>query len=203
MSNPALWEQRYSEAGYAYGVEPNAFLVDQAWRLHPGMSALAVGDGEGRNGVWLAQQGLNVLAVDQSCTGLQKAEALARSRGVSIRTECADLGQWSWPEGDQDVVVSIFVHFAPQLRPRMHRAMLQALKPGGLLIMEAFHVDQLCYRSGGPPVGEMLYTAEMLREDFAGGNILELTQTAAELDEGRYHHGTAAVLRLILQRPSS
>ncbi len=200
MSND-FWDTRYREPGYAYGTEPNAFLVSKAHLFRPGMSALAVADGEGRNGVWLAGRGLDVLSVDASEVGLRKTRELAASRGVAIRTAQADLGRWAWPSAAFDVVVSIFAHFPPELRPRLHQAMLVALKPGGLVILEAFTPEQLNYPSGGPRVQEMLYSAGMLRADFAAGEVLELTETLTALAEGKYHSGPAAVVRLVVRRP--
>jgi SAM-dependent methyltransferase len=196
-----FWNSRYAEPGYAYGTEPNAFLVAQKKYLRPGGKALAVADGEGRNGVWLAQQGLDVLSVDTSEAGLEKARELAADRGVRLRTEQADLTTWTWPEARYDLVAAIFIHFPPEVRARMHRAMFQALKPGGMLILEAFTPEQLQYRSGGPPLVEMLYTADMLRIDFAGGEILRIEGLVTELAEGKYHRGPAAVVRLQLRRP--
>ena len=180
-----FWNSRFAEPGYAYGTEPNAFLVSQKHYLKPGLKALAVGDGEGRNGVWLAQQGLDVLSVDGSEMGLRKAQELAKSRGVSMRTELADLTTWKWPENEFDLVVAIFIHFPPEFRARMHAKMLQALKPGGVLIMEAFTPKQLEYKTGGPPVREMLYTVEMVREEFREGEILRLQQILTDLMKGR------------------
>jgi SAM-dependent methyltransferase len=196
-----FWNSRYAESGYAYGTEPNAFLAAQKKYFKPGGKALAVADGEGRNGVWLAQQGLDVLSVDASEAGLEKARELAADRGVRLRTERADLATWTWPEAQYDLVAAIFIQFYPEVRARMHRAMFQALKPGGVLILEAFTPEQLQYRSGGPPVVEMLYTADMLRIDFAGGEILGIEGLVTELAEGKYHRGPAAVVRLLLRRP--
>jgi len=197
-----FWNSRFSEPGYAYGTEPNAFLVSQKHYLTPGLKALAVGDGEGRNGVWLAQQGLDVLSVDGSTVGLRKAQELAKNRSVSIRTELADLTKWKWPENEFDIVVAIFIHFPPETRERMHEKMLRALKPGGVLIMEAFTPEQLEYKTGGPPVREMLYTVEMMRDEFSKGEILLLQQMLADLHEGPYHRGTASVIRLVVKRKS-
>ncbi len=196
-----FWEARYAEDGYAYGTEPNEFLVSQAHRLRPGMRALAVGDGEGRNGVWLARQGLEVLSVDYSAEGLAKARRLAARHGVTLRTEQADLTTWAWPRDAYDLVACIFVHFPPADRPRMHRAMLQALAPGGLVILTAYHKEQLAYGTGGPPVEEMLYTEDMLREDFAAAELLHLEHATVELHEGKYHDGISSVLRLVARRP--
>lgn len=198
-----FWNARFSEPGFAYGTEPNAFLASQKQNLKPGLKALAVADGEGRNGVWLAQQGLDVLSVDGSEVGLRKAQELATSRGVSIRTELAELTGWKWSAQEFDLVVAIFIHFMPEFRPRMHASMLRALKPGGVLIMEAFTPKQLEYKTGGPPVKEMLYTADMLREEFKAGEILQLEEILTGLNEGPYHRGTAAVVRLIVKRPDA
>ena len=198
-----FWNSRYAESGYAYGTEPNAFLVSQRKYIKPGGQALAVADGEGRNGGWLAQQGLDVLSVDASEVGLRKARDLAEDRGVTIRTEKADLVVWQWPVQKFDIVASIYAHFPPEVRPRLHRCMFEALKPGGILLLEAFTPEQLHYKSGGPPVVSMLYTADMLRFDFAGAEILLLEETVAELVEGKYHCGPGAVVRLVVRRPGN
>jgi 2-polyprenyl-3-methyl-5-hydroxy-6-metoxy-1,4-benzoquinol methylase len=195
-----FWNARYAEPGYAYGTAPNAFLASQARLLQPRTRALAVADGEGRNGVWLAEQGLDVLSVDASDVGLRKAQTLAAERQVALRTDVVNLFDWAWPEARFDVVVAIFAHFPPGERARMHASMLQALKPGGLLILEAFTPQQLQYQSGGPRAPEMLYTADMLRSDFAGAAIEELAETVTDLDEGPFHRGRAAVVRLLARR---
>lgn len=201
MSNTDFWNARYAEPGFAYGTEPNAFLVSQKQYFKPGMKALAVADGEGRNGVWLAEQGLDVLSVDASEVGLRKTRELATERGVVVRTEQADLAAWSWPVAGFDVVISIYAHFPPPVRPRLHRAMFNALKPGGVLLLEAFTPEQLKYKSGGPPVVEMLYSPEMLRADFDGASPLLLEEAVTDLAEGKYHRGPASVVRLVLRRP--
>ena len=199
-----FWNDRYEKSDFAYGTEPNAFLASQQHRLHPGMKALAVGDGEGRNGVWLAQQGLDVLSVDLSSAGLEKAQALAHEKSVTFRTQQVDLSSWEWPEDTLDMVISIYLHFPPDLRERMHRAMAKALKPKGLIILEAFTPDQLTYQekyqSGGPPKLDMLYTPDMLTQDFKDLEVLEMTETVTELQEGQYHNGLAAVVRGIFEK---
>lgn len=202
--NSQFWDQRYEESDYVYGTEANQFLTEQQHRLKSGMKTLVVGDGEGRNGVWLASQRLEVLSIDLSSVGLKKAQELAAQHKVKIQTQCADLTSWNWPKATYDLVVAIYVHFAPEVRQRMHRSMLEALKPGGLIILEAFNLEQLQYQtkydSGGPKIPTMLYESGMLRQDFAGGKILELTETITDLHEGQYHHGKASVIRLVLQQ---
>jgi len=195
-----FWNSRYAEPGYAYGTAPNTFLVSQSRHLRPGMRALAVADGEGRNGVWLAQQGLTVLSVDSSEVGLSKAQTLATEREVKLRTEATDLFDWTWPVASFDVVVAIYAHFPATHRVRLHANMLRALKPGGVLIIEAFTPRQLQYRSGGPRSPELLYTADLLSADLADAEMMALEETLTDLDEGPYHRGLAAVVRLVARR---
>ncbi len=151
-----FWNSRFSEPGYAYGTEPNAFLVSQK---HYFDARPQDARGRGRRGAQRRVAGAagSRRAVDgRFGSGARKAQELAKSRGVSIRTEVADLARWRWPEHEFDIVAAIFIHFMPEFRARMHAKMLRALKPGGVLIMEAFTPEQLRYKTGGPPVKEML-----------------------------------------------
>jgi 2-polyprenyl-3-methyl-5-hydroxy-6-metoxy-1,4-benzoquinol methylase len=194
------WQQRYQEKPFFYGKQPNAFLVSQGHRLRPGMTALALADGEGRNGVWLAQQGLRVTSVDYAEAALEHAQAWAEEQGVALDTECSDLSEWCWPKGEVDVVVAIFAHFPPAIRADLHRKMLEALRPGGVLILEAFSPRQLGRTSGGPKDLAMLYDVEMLRRDFQGGRIELLEEVETVLDEGPGHQGPAVVVRAIVTK---
>jgi len=195
-----FWQTRYSEQGSAYGVQPNEFLQHQLHRLQPGMKVLVVGDGEGRNGVWLAQQGMQVTTVDYAQAGVDRALALASESKVEINAICADLNDWSWPQSEFDAVVSIYLHFPSDIRPQMHQRMLAALKSGGQLILEAFNKDQLAYPSGGPPVADTLYSAELLAQDFSSSDIGLCQESVVELNEGKYHVGLGAVVRLLAAR---
>src|ERR1700690_2705456 len=133
MSEHERWEARFRPTDYLFGKEPNAFLKSQASRVHGRKTALAVADGEGRNGVWLAEQGLDVLAVDFSESALAKAQALANRRGVKLRTELADIFAWRWPQSVFDVVVAIFTQVAfPPQRAEFFLNLKRVLKPGGL-----------------------------------------------------------------------
>jgi cyclopropane fatty-acyl-phospholipid synthase-like methyltransferase len=198
-----FWNERFSEPGYAYGTDANTFLITEAQRLQPGMRVLVVGDGEGRNGVWLAQQDLAVTSVDYSAAGVERARQLAAERGVTLDILCTDMNDWRWPTAHFDAVVSIFVHFPSAMRPALHARMLTALKPGGVLILEAFSKEQLDYPSGGPPVEDALFSADLLLEDFAAADIELCREQVVRLDEGKYHVGPAAVVRLIARRSAS
>ncbi len=194
------WNERYGEDAYHYGTAPNAWLASQGWRLPRTGDALAIADGEGRNGVWLAEQGLATTSLDQSSRGLDKARALAQQRGVTLATLQADLAHFEWPHAAYDVMASIYVHLPAALRARTHAGCAQALRPGGLLILEAFAPEQMQCHSGGPRDPALLYTAELLRGDFPGLEILELLSGEVLLAEGRGHSGPGRVVRLLAQR---
>ena len=197
-----LWDKRYAQADYVFGVEPNAFLASQSARLVPGARALAVADGEGRNGVWLAQQGLSVLSIDNSAVALAKARRLADERGVTLAFEQVDLETWSWPEEAFDLVVAIFIQFAPPgLRDLIFAGLRRALKPGGLLLLEGYRPEQIAYGTGGPRVVENLYTEPMLRSAFADLEILELRAYDAPIHEGAGHDGMSALIDLVARKP--
>jgi SAM-dependent methyltransferase len=200
-----FWDERYRGKAFAFGTEPNVFLLSQAHYLKAGQRALVPGDGEGRNGAWLAQRGLVVDTVDVSPLGVAKAKALAEARGVEINAEIADLLHWDWPRERYDIVAALYVHFFDADRPRMHRAMLDALKPGGTLIFESFRLEQLEFQkihgSGGPKAADMLCSTEKLKSDFGSANFLLLEEAEVELDEGHRHKGRAAVIRAVIQKP--
>jgi ubiquinone/menaquinone biosynthesis C-methylase UbiE len=198
--NTEFWNSRYSETPAAYGIEPNQYLVQQSFLFRPGMKILSVGEGEGRNAIWLAERQIDIWGVDYSKEGLKKARFAAKMRNLNIKLICADLQSWFWPENYFDGVIAIFVHFQPDLRTRVHRSMLRSLKSGGILIMQAFHVDQIRYGTGGPKAVEMLYTASLLRTDFTNASFLDLRETIQQLKEGEFHDGPAAIINLTLQK---
>jgi hypothetical protein len=196
-----FWDQRYAEPGYKYGTLPNAFLRECAKRLPPVSRILVPGDGEGRNGVWLAEQGHGVLSVDNSHVGLKKAGELASSRGVSLQTRLVDLANWQPPASSFDALVLIYTHLPSAIRQRAHRALANSLEPGGWIFLEAFHPAQLNYHSGGPKDVDMLYSPEQLNEDFAGLAKAELAwHGEIVLSEGPGHQGAAHVTRWVGQR---
>jgi cyclopropane fatty-acyl-phospholipid synthase-like methyltransferase len=202
MSDLDRWETRFDTADYVFGTAPNDFLRSQRHLLVPGQRALAVADGEGRNGVWLAEQGLEVLSVDFSEKALAKAKRLAEARGVRLRTERVDLSEWPWPEAAFDLVAAIFIQFAgPALRARIFAGIKQALKPGGLLLMQGYRPEQLVYKTGGPPHLENLYTRELLEEAFEDFELLKLDAHDSVIQEGTGHGGMSALVDLVARRP--
>jgi 2-polyprenyl-3-methyl-5-hydroxy-6-metoxy-1,4-benzoquinol methylase len=165
------------------------------------MRALAIADGEGRNGVWLAEQGAQVHAIDVSPFALEKAKKLAAERGVALDIEQADVLNWTWPEAAYDLVAAIFVQFAtPAVRERMFAGMLQTLRPGGLLLLQGYTPRQLEYRTGGPPCAEHLYTPQLLRDAFAAHEMVEWHEHDDVLAEGTQHAGMSALIDCVVRR---
>ena len=196
------WDERYTGDTFLFGTAPNAFLLTQQHRLPAHGAALAVADGEGRNGVWLAEQGLDVLAVDASDVGLAKSRRLAAERNVSMAWELADLSNWDFGRERFDVIAAIFIQFAdPALRTRLFASMVAALKPGGVLLLEGYRPEQLGYGTGGPSEVANLYTEAMLREAFAELTIEHLAAYDAAIHEGNGHHGMSALIDLVARKP--
>jgi cyclopropane fatty-acyl-phospholipid synthase-like methyltransferase len=199
----SIWDERFAGEGYVYGTAPNTWLEAQASRLKAGSRILSLGEGEGRNAVWLATQGHRIEAVDGSSIGLEKAQRLAATRGVTIQATVADLATFVPAPGAYDAVVLIFVHLSLPLRALVHARAQAALAPGGVLVIEAFTPRQLAFTSGGPKQVEALYEPETLRQDFPGIAWDVLREEEIELDEGPLHRGKAAVVRGLGRRTGS
>lgn len=203
MTNSELqhWQDRYSTPDYRFGKEPNEFLVRCKPLLPRTGKALAVADGEGRNGVWLAKQGLDVLSIDFSPAALAKARALAAENKVDIVFEEADVHAWPYPEEAFDVVAEIFTQFStPDQRARKWAGMRRALKRGGLLIVQGYTPKQLDYGTGGPKQIEHLYTRDMLERAFGDLDDVHIVEEERELNEGAGHSGMSAIIGLTARK---
>jgi SAM-dependent methyltransferase len=199
----ATWNKRFAQGNYIFGLAPNAWLRAQAPALPAAGRVLCVADGEGRNSVWLAQQGLQVDAFDIAELGVAKARKLAADAQVTVKFSVADCDHWPWPEATYDAVAAIFVQFAdPPMRERLFGNMVRALRPGGLLLLQGYTPKQLDYKTGGPPILSHLYTAEMLRAAFSDLQTVELREYDAELTEGSQHSGRSALIGLVARKPS-
>lgn len=206
MSNSArdFWNAKFSGEGFKYGERPNQFLTEQVQRLTPGGAVLVPGDGEGRNGVWLAESGFRVTSVDCSEVGLEKGRLLAAKRLVAVQWVHADVTAWEPAEASVDAVVLCYLHLPSASRPLVMGRLARALKDGGVFILEAFHPSQLGLTSGGPKDVDLLYTLDALRADLRAAGVSGHEFVAAEcdttLDEGPFHQGLARVTRLVWQR---
>ena len=197
----ARWNQRFSGDDYLFGTAPNGFLASQRHLLRRGQTALAVADGEGRNGVWLAEQGLEVLSIDFSTIALAKAQRLAASRGVPLRTEQVDLFAWDWSGRSFDIVAAIFIQFAtPDERTMLFENFKQCLAPGGHLILQGYRPKQLDYGTGGPPNAENMYTADLLRRSFDDLAIVHLREHDDVIVEGTGHAGMSALIDMVARK---
>ena len=202
FDDPAgTWNRRFGQDGYLFGVEPNAWLREQAHHWQPGQRLLSVADGEGRNSVWLARQGMQVDAFDIAEVGVAKARRLAADQGVTVNFSVADCDGFAWPQASYDGVAAIFVQFAdPALRARLFAHIVACLKPGGVLVLQGYTPRQLDYRTGGPPVLSHLYTEALLRDAFADMDLITLREYDADVAEGTGHHGRSALIGLVARR---
>lgn len=208
MNQEILWSSRYRDAGedYLFGTQPNRFLAHRSGLLQSGQNALSIADGEGRNSIWLAEQGLDVMAVEISAIAVEKARKLARGRHVSVHFQIADILHSDWPPANLvdefDWVVGIFIQFTgPLERERQFSAMKQATRPGGRILLQGYTPQQLEYRTGGPSAIENLYSAEMLRNIFSDWIIEELVEYEDIIEEGSGHKGRSALIGLVAQKP--
>ena len=191
-----MWNERYAEPGFIYGTEPNDFLRSVADRI-PSGPVLCLAEGQGRNAVYLASLGHDVVAVDQSPVGLQRARELAAARGVTIDTVVADLAEYRIAPGAWSGIVAIFMHLPPALRAHVLAASVHALAPGGAFVMEAYRPKQLEYRTGGPGEASLLPSLDDLRRELAGLRVEHGVEIEREIHEGDYHSGHSAVVQVL------
>ncbi|MEY4645970.1 MAG: hypothetical protein RLZZ596_2801 [Pseudomonadota bacterium] len=198
------WNQRFATEEYIFGSEPNVWLHEHGGIFQPGQRVLCMADGEGRNSVWLAQQGLQVDAYDIAEQGLAKARRLAQSKGVKVNYSLADCDSFDHGSERYDGAVVIFVQFAdPAMRERQFANIRRCLKPGGVLILLGYTPKQLQYKTGGPGIEPHLYTEALLRQAFAGWELLSLREYEAELKEGSRHAGPSALIGLVARKPAA
>jgi cyclopropane fatty-acyl-phospholipid synthase-like methyltransferase len=197
-----FWNERFDKKEVIFGKEPNEYLVEQAsLYLKPNSSVLCIADGEGRNGVWLAKQGMHVTGFDVSDIALSKANQFAADNEVNIQYSLCDTDGFDWQANSYDAVVAIFIQFAdPEMRARIFKHVHQTLKPGGLFILQGYTPKQLEYKTGGPSLIEHLYTEEMIRELSQDFEILQLQCYEKELSEGARHIGMSALLGMVAKK---
>ncbi|MCT8329726.1 SAM-dependent methyltransferase [Albidovulum sediminis] len=197
-----MWNDRYAGDDYLFGTEPADFLRRAAPFLHAGQTVLAIADGEGRNSVWLAGQGLTVTAFDPAPNAVAKARRLAAAQGVAVEFHLNDLDGWDWSRRF-DVVAGIFIQFVgPDERETLFARIGGALAPGGLLLLHGYAPRQVGYGTGGPPHRENMYTLDLLHDAFAGWDVLRAADFDADVDEGRGHSGRSALIDFIARKPA-
>jgi SAM-dependent methyltransferase len=202
-----MWDERYGSLEkdkFAYGTEPNDFLKDvlPSLELPQKSRCLMLADGEGRNGVYMASLGHHVVSTDSSAKGLEKAQHLAEMKKVPLETKVADLADYDMGTEEWDCIVGIYCHFPPSIRARVLESIPKALRPGGCFVLECYTPDQLEYKTGGPPVAEMMYTSAMLHEFLASHlDIQRNEELVRNVVEGIYHTGKGAVVQFVGRKP--
>ena len=199
-----MWEARYANAGgYLFGQAPAQMLVENPWAKDAAATCLCVADGEGRNGVWLAERGLSVTSFDLSPTAVERSRALAANTGVQIETHVSDWDGWDWSRSF-DLVVAVFVQFmGPEARARQFETLREAVRPGGRLVLHGYTPKQVEYGTGGPPNPENMYTPELLNDAFGDWHVLRLAAYEREVQEGRGHSGHSALIDLVVEKPEA
>ena len=198
-----FWNKRFDTPDYIFGKAPNEYLEAQAkHHVKQGDSVLCVADGEGRNSVWLAKQGMRVDAFDLSEIALGKAIALANEEAVQVQFSLASSDTWDWQSNHYDAVVGIFIQFAnPVMRARLFGQMISTLRPGGILIIQGYTPKQLEFKTGGPSILEHLYTEDMIRDLIGDLELIDLCVYEKALSEGPKHTGMSALLGLVARKP--
>ncbi len=199
-----FWDKRYAKDEYAYGVQPNEFLKSELSKYAVG-TILLPADGEGRNGVYAATQGWEVFAFDVSTEGQKKAQRLAESNGVTIHYTIHSFEDMPYLPHQFNAIALIYSHFPSEKRPAFHKALISLLKPGGIIILEAFSNNNIEYvtkneKVGGPRDVDMLYSVDELKKDFSGLEVIKLNEELVDLQEGLYHNGTGSVVRFIARK---
>lgn len=191
-----MWDEKYGAEDYFYGTAPNDFLRENALHIPKG-PVICLADGEGRNGVWLAEQGYDVTSVDQSPVGMAKAATLAAERGVALNTVVADLATFDFAAQPWTGIVSIFCHLPPALRKAVHQNSIKVLVEGGVFLLEGYTPDQIGNGTGGPKAPELMMSEAILKEEFAGLDHIHLVETTRDVVEGTGHRGHANVVQMI------
>jgi SAM-dependent methyltransferase len=196
----SMWDERYDTDEYVYGIHPNKFLVSIADRIPVGKT-LCLAEGEGRNAVYLASLGHDVLAVDSSAVGLKKAKRLAQQKGVEIQTAVTNLAELEIQPNSWDAIISIFCHLPEDLRKELHQKVTLGLISGGMFVMESFTPDQLKFKTGGPPSKELLVNLSDLTDELAGLDSEHAVELERDVLEGKFHTGRGAVVQVIAYKP--
>ncbi|SHJ93299.1 Methyltransferase domain-containing protein [Shimia gijangensis] len=199
-----MWEEKFSTSeGYVFGTDPALFLQDHANYLTSGDAALVLADGEGRNSVFLAEQGLDVTAQEFAPTAIERARALAKARNVAVEIEQSNIFTRPWRAETFDLVAGIFIQFAvPDERRDLFENIKGTVKPGGLVMLHGYTPKQLEFGTGGPPFAENMYTEVILRAAFVGWEILECREYDREVQEGSAHSGMSALIDFVARKPS-
>lgn len=199
-----MWDQRYSEEGFAYGTAPNDFLVAEYEHIPRDGQVLSLAEGEGRNAVFLAKQGYRVTGIDQSIVGLNKAQKLAAGQGVQITTIHSDLADYDPGKECWDGVISLWAHLPSDLCEGFYPKVVDSLKPGGIVVLESYILSHLEMDGvGGPPANQKdrFTSLDALQRYLSGLEFIIGHEIEREVSEGKYHQGASAVVQVVARKP--
>lgn len=199
-STANIWHEKYQQDEYLYGTDANDFLRAHSAHIPAGGRVLSIGEGEGRNAVYLAQQGYEVTAIDAAESGLEKVAKLAQARGVKVDTQLIDLNDYEFAQNHWDGIINVFCHLPPTLRQQVHGQIITALKPNGVFLLEAYSPRQLEFNTGGPSTLELLYCKNEIKNEMAELTIEYLQEVERYIKEGKGHDGMSAVVQLLARK---
>lgn len=197
------WNERFSTNEALFGEDPNGWLFEHADKIPASARVVCLADGQGRNGLYLARKGHQVTSFDVSTVAIDQLRQKALRTGCKIDAQVIDIANWRPESGSLDAVVAIFFQFAdPALRESVFSAIAQAIRPGGLLIIEGYGTRQLYHRTGGPGVIENLYSPNTITNSFVQWPVLASRDCDMVLNEGDGHKGMSHVVSAVLRKPS-
>lgn len=200
-TNSTSWNNRYESEEYIYGQHPNDFLRDHIALFDNGGAVLTLAEGEGRNAVFLAQHGCQVRSVDFSIVGRRKTLQLAQKQRVMVDYDVADLTQYNLGRAKWDGIISIFCHLPENNRPALYQSVEQALKPGGIFLLESYNKEQLELGTGGPKKASYLLSLHELEKAFENFEKILSQDVERAIVEGKFHSGVSSVTQFIARKP--
>lgn len=196
----AFFDERFNNTEFFYGLKPNDYLYEKSLALSPQSTILSLGEGEGRNALFLAKEGHKIIAIDESIIGLEKAKKLLHENHLDLEIICTDIAKFDFPKSHYDAIISIWFHLPKELRTTIHQKCVEALKPNGIFILEAYTPKQLENNSGGPKNIDMLMDPKDLITELKGLRLIELNELNREIHEGTGHNGPSAVVQILGQK---
>lgn len=194
------WDKNFSNGKYIYGEDPNEFVKQMSGKIPPNSNIACLAEGEGRNAVFLAEQGHHIVAYDQSKVGLDKANQLAEKNNVNIKTETIDLTKECVPQGEYDAAILVFGHVLKKDQQFLFQNLLNSVRSGGHVLFEVYSEKQINYKTGGPGHVEALYDPVDILKFIDQHQVLHFYYGETERYEGLNHTGLGHVIQVVIKK---